>query len=115
MHPALRAFGLLSLAVAAYFLALLGLVQAHEFYDAWCCDGRDCKAYHGKVEITPQGYYVPEFDQLIPYKDAAGAREYAEQAGTRYNVPETGPEYSICMMPHEVPKIRCFYAKPGGV
>lgn len=101
-------------------LALLGMsalasyVLAHEFYDWWCCDGKDCMEYRGEVEVTKQGYYVPEFNQLIPFKDATGVNKYAAEAGTRYNVPETGPQYAICMLPGEH-KIRCFYAKPSGV
>lgn len=94
--------------------ALAAQVLAHEFYDAWCCNGRDCMAYEGKVEVTAKGYYIPEFDQLIPFKDASGVNKYAEEAGTRYEVPDSGPKYAMCRLPYEN-KIRCFYAKPSGV
>lgn len=97
------------------FMLAGSAVAAHEFYDPWCCNGKDCKPYTGKVEVTRQGYYVPEFNQLIPFKNAAGISKYAEEAGTRYSVPETEAQYHICMMPYDAGKIRCFYAKPGGV
>lgn len=90
-------------------------VAAHSFYDPWCCNMRDCKPYHGRVEETPKGYYLPEFGQVIPYKDAHGISRYAPEAGTRYNVPDGEAQYHICFLPGEPNKIRCFYAKKGGV
>lgn len=92
-------------------------LRAHDFYDPWCCNGEDCKPYHGVVETRPDGFYLPEFDVTIPYKDARGTMEYAETAGTRYDVPPdaAGTQYYACIMPWEPTKVRCFGARPGGV
>lgn len=110
-------------AIYAAILLGLGLLVAqstralsHDHYEPWCCNGKDCVPYHGKVEETPKGYYLPEYDTLVPYKSADGTSgKYADEAGTRYKVPNDGAQYSICVMPWEPTKVRCFYAKPGGV
>lgn len=109
-------------AIYALVLLTLGLLVcqqtralAHEFYDPWCCNGKDCQPYHGEVQTLKDGYYLPEFDTLIPYKSADGTSGYAEEKGTRYKVPDDAAQYHICVMPWEPTKVRCFYAKPGGV
>lgn len=101
---------------AAVMACAFGTPSAsHEFYDGWCCNGEDCAPYYGKVEKTRQGYYLPEFDTLIPYKNANGAMADAPIAGTRYNVPDGEAEYHICFWPPTSRNVRCFYARPGGV
>lgn len=111
----LRKFFFGALTVAILIVAMTEFVKAHEFYDPWCCNGNDCKPYYGEVQTTPKGYYLPEFDTLIPYKAADGTSGYAEDKGTRYKVPDDAAQYHICVMPWEPTKVRCFYAKPGGV
>lgn len=101
-------------------LSLLALLSqtaiAHEFYDPWCCNGRDCKPYTKEVRETPEGYFLPDYGVTIPYRNAAGSRDYAPQAGTRYDVPnDQGTQYHACILPSDPTRIRCFYAKPGGV
>lgn len=107
-------------AIILFVLALLVVAQvreafAHEFYDPWCCNGKDCTPYYGKVEETPKGYWIPEYNALVPYKQADGTTGYAEDKGTRYKVPDDEAKYHICVMPWEPTKLRCFYAKTGGV
>jgi hypothetical protein len=110
----MRTFPYIVLALAFALIGLTHGALGHEFYEKWCCNGKDCKPYHGRVEVTPQGYYIPEFDTLVPFKNARGVEEYADQAGTRYDVPDDDAEYHMCVMPWEPTKIRCFYAKVGG-
>lgn len=112
-RPFLLLSSILILALCLFVGAAAAL--AHDFYDPWCCDGKDCKPYTGTVEVTRQGYYLPEFDTLIPFKNAYGSLGMAEEAGTRYNVPEDAAQYHICFWPESSRKVRCFYAKPGGV
>jgi hypothetical protein len=86
--------------LAAYFYPLF--VMAHEFYDPWCCDGRDCAPYTGVVETTPEGFFIPEFNHLVPYNKA------------RYDMPGDDPnEFHLCEYPKGT--VRCFYVRPGGV
>lgn len=103
-------------------LLLLGLsgvasmVLAHDFYEPWCCNGQDCKPYTKEVRETPEGYFLPDYNVTIPYKDANGTRDYAHNTGTRYSVPnDQGAQYHACILPSNPTVIRCFYAKPGGV
>lgn len=91
-------------------------VNSHSFYNPWCCNGKDCKPYTKEVRVTPQGYFLPDYNVTIPFKNAAGSTQYAPEAGTRYDVPEgVEAEYYACIMPWEPTKIRCFGTRPGGV
>lgn len=92
--------GAFVLAVVALWLSLP--VAAHEFYDPWCCNEQDCAPYFGVVEERQDGFWVPEFQTLVPYNKA------------RYDVPSHDPyQYHLCEYPKGT--LRCFYAKPGGV
>lgn len=100
-------------ALIAFILPL----EAHDFYDPWCCNGQDCQPYHGEVHPTADGFFLPEYNVTIPYKSASGVSRYAEEAGTRYDIPPDADDtqYYICVMPWEPMKVRCFGARPGGV
>lgn len=95
-------------------IALVGILGsscawAHGWYDPDCCSQKDCAPYHGEVRETPQGYYLPEFNQTIPYQRV------------RWTVPADEPEpYHVCVIEGrengEVFRyIQCFYARMGGV
>jgi hypothetical protein len=81
-----------------------GVVRAHDFYDPWCCNESDCAPYKGVVETRPGGYWIPEFQTLVPYRDER----------VKHEVPwEDEDEYHLCEWPKGV--VRCFYVKQGGV
>lgn len=102
--------------IAATMMLASSVVAAHDFYEPWCCNNKDCKPYSGEVKETPSGYYLPEFNQTIPYKNGAGISRPAPEAGTRYDIPEgVATQYYICVMPWEPTVVRCFGAKTGGV
>lgn len=115
----LRHIDPLSLLLALIVIVIAaGAALAHSHYDWWCCNGKDCRPYFGTVQETPGGFYLPEYEVTIPYKSADGVHEYADIAGTRYNLPpevHDDAQYHICVLPHEPKRVRCFYAKPGGV
>ena len=94
---------LLGVALAAlFFLCVVGGAFAHEFYDPWCCDGRDCAPYKGAVEVRPDGFWIPEFQHLVPFDKA------------RYDMPGDDPsEFHLCEYPKGT--VRCLYVRPGGV
>lgn len=93
---------------------------AHEFYDGECCDGRDCQPYRGEVVVNSEGYWIPEFKILVPYKPIRARREGehpdAARDGAKYNVPGDDEfAYHLCEYPIASGTVRCFYVRPGGV
>lgn len=110
----------LTIAIVAALAFLILMMDArvafgHEFYDGWCCNENDCAPYEGVVELRPDGFWLPEFNTLVPYKNnpdlAAGV-----EPRIRYDVPSHDKnQYHLCEYPIGSGKVRCFYAKPGGV
>jgi len=94
----------------------IGVAAAHEFYSGACCNETDCKPYLGTVEITRNGFWVPEFGAMIPFRTAANPVYDARKDGARYDMPGDDPyTYHLCELPWKRGIIRCFYAKLGGV
>lgn len=73
---------ILGVAMAVALIFLLGQVMAQElpehmhraddpdhWYDAYCCNRQDCAPVAQPVRETANGYYVPDFDELVPYND----------------------------------------------
>jgi hypothetical protein len=87
--------------LGVYFLT--SVAKAHEFYDPWCCNETDCAPYHGEVVTRPDGYWIPEFQTLVPYDKARITPWHDEN------------QYHLCEFPKGSGTVRCFYAKPGGV
>lgn len=91
--------------VFGFLLILAGLTtcRAHDFYDPWCCNDKDCApAAAGSVSWTPQGWSVPRLQTVVPFDDTR----------IRHN-PSDVPGFSIC----EYPKgnLRCLYVpEPQG-
>jgi hypothetical protein len=99
----MRPWGLLFVIVGVLALFFYPLwAKAHEFYDPWCCNETDCAPYAGEVQITPEGFFIPEFNHLVPFNKA------------KYDMPGDDPnEFHLCEYPKGV--VRCFYVRPGGV
>lgn len=103
----------LSLALA--LMAGAPETRAHEWFDPWCCNGRDCQPIpDSAVKITPQGYVIT----LNPGDHPALAKETAPRT---YTVPYASARVSLdpeqrfyaCIYP-DPSSMRCFYAKPNG-
>lgn len=97
----------------AFGVILLGLLvtmsyaKAHSWYEAECCDDRDCEPIPpDQVKVSPEGYITPD-GQLIPF---GSARVSADQ------------DYHWCKYQKDSTKViwpldkrACFYAPAGGV
>lgn len=78
--------------------------HAHEFYDQWCCTGRDCMpAPEGAVTWTPAGWSVSTTHEVVPFNDPR----------IRYT-PKDQPQFHLCQVPG-VGTLRCLYVpEPEG-
>lgn len=54
--------------VVALVIVLSMPAQAHEWYDATCCDDKDCAPVTAPVKNVDGGYYVEQFREVIPYR-----------------------------------------------
>lgn len=90
--------------VAAIASGIISTARAHDFYDQWCCTGKDCApALSGEVTWTPQGWAVSRTHETIPFDDKR----------IRYTPPGQ-PQFHICQVPH-ISTIRCLYVpEPEG-
>ncbi|GGK35824.1 hypothetical protein [Salinarimonas ramus] len=71
-----------------------GAASAHSWYDAWCCDDRDCAPYPAAlVSITDTGYRLDD-GTVVPFDEARTSKDGA---------------YHRCVL-HG--RQRCFYAPP---
>ncbi len=93
----------LALAAFAYMMPLYAL--AHSFYDASCCNDRDCAPLAPEqVQVTPNGYVLPN-GQTVPY-------------GQERVSPDK--DYHWCRYPGTQPLVHpynervCFYAPSQG-
>lgn len=106
----------LSLAILL-ILSNLGLTQAHEFYDQWCCNHKDCAPIPAeRVTAGPDGWHIV----LLPgdHPMVTKRNEYF----VRYGKPQfyesqhrTSPDgrFHACLFPNEE-VLRCFYSPPMG-
>lgn len=86
-------------------LTISGRVMAHSFYDATCCNDRDCAPLAPEqVQVTPQGYVLPN-GQTVPF-------------GQERVSPDK--DYHWCRYPGTQPLVHpynervCFYAPSQG-
>jgi hypothetical protein len=88
------------------FAALVALLLcAHSWYDAYCCNDKDCFPIDsGTVRVVAEGYMVKLGGQEI----------YDSHNETR---PSGDDKFHICLIPPSVGMltVRCFYAPPMGV
>ncbi|WP_029031522.1 hypothetical protein [Salinarimonas rosea] len=90
-----------ALIAAAFAAGLAGTLfagtppaAAHSWYDAWCCNDRDCSPYPAsKVSVTDTGYVLAD-GTLVPFEEARTSRDGA---------------YHRCVLNG---RQRCFYAPP---
>ncbi len=47
----------------------LSPIPVHSWYDGACCNDRDCREIDGRVLEKKEGYYLENYDTLIPYSD----------------------------------------------
>jgi len=70
---------------------------AHEWYDPWCCNNRDCKPYPAEsVTETPVGYRLAT-GEVVPYRTARVSMD---------------TQFHRCALSNNV--TRCFYSPRGG-
>lgn len=90
-------------------------VFAHEWFDPWCCNGRDCQPIpDAAVQITPKGYVITLHPQDHPALKG-------EKAPHTYFVPYDKARVSLdpeqrffaCIYP-DPSSMRCLYARPQG-
>lgn len=93
----------LALAAFAYITPIYAF--AHSFYDAACCNDRDCEPLAPeKVQVTPNGYVLPN-GQTVPF-------------GQERISPDK--DYHWCRYPNTTPIVQpynekaCFYAPSQG-
>lgn len=81
-----------------------GKARAHEFYDQWCCTGKDCMpAPEGSVTWTPAGWSVSTTHEVVPFNDPR----------IRYT-PKDQPQFHLCQVPG-LSRLRCLYVpEPEG-
>lgn len=84
--------------------------RAHQWYDPFCCNGKDCRrAPEGSVRAVRGGYAVAldpgqhpmvtvPLRVVVPYAEAK---------------PSGDGDYHICVFPADT--LRCLYVPPGGV
>lgn len=93
-----------------FFLLIVPVARAHEWYDARCCSGRDCHpvADH-TVRGSKAGYTVtlqPGEHPLVKDKPVSGFVPYAEALVSRDR------KFHACIVNRE---LKCLYAPQGGV
>ena len=73
--------------IAAGVLWIASPVCAHDWYPPRCCSGADCRPIRmDDVELRPNGFFVKESGELIPYTDVR----------IRKTPPEGGAHYHRC-------------------
>jgi hypothetical protein len=78
---------LLSLGIAAAVAVATKHARAHEWYPPQCCSGNDCRPIRqDDVELRPDGFFVKESGELIPYGDVR----------IRKTPPEGGASFHRC-------------------
>ncbi|PNW26771.1 UNVERIFIED_CONTAM: hypothetical protein BEN50_21550 [Euhalothece sp. KZN 001] len=107
---------------AASLAAFAAPAAAHDWYDGWCCSGKDCApAAEGAVRIGSDGYHItvrPGEHPMVP--DSADPLELhapfrsADEFGTQV-MPSRDARFHICLVPHSFGGIefRCFYVPLG--
>lgn len=110
-----RTLWTLAIAAAALFLAWAQHARAHDFYDPWCCNDKDCQPIAAdSVKVTRQGYVVSLREgQHIGLKPGAGSMSYL--IPFKDARPSPDGKFHACIMPWQVEVMRCFYAPVGGV
>ena len=99
----------LQCAMAALVLAGPGLARAHGDYDwirrggykgvdgSGCCGQDDCESIPAtRIERTPEGYRLRDFDMTIPFRQAT---------------PSEDGKFWLC---RDQKAMRCFFAPPPG-
>lgn len=97
---------ILSLAVVTCFV---GATNAHEWYDPYCCNDKDCKtveAHGAKIEFADKGYLIEYrgYETLVPY-------------GSSKVKPSQDTNIHLCIIQGDIQQdigIRCIYI-PGVV
>lgn len=73
--------------VALLLLGTAGGARGHDWYPPRCCSGFDCRPIEMEdVELRPEGFFIPESGETIPYADPR----------IRRTPPEGGPLYHRC-------------------
>lgn len=75
---------------------------AHEWYDAYCCNKRDCHEESGEVVSTPEGYLVKRLGETVKY----GSNKIRRSQDKNFHVCEYSQSYNGSV-------VRCLYF-PGG-
>lgn len=104
---------ILALAALVWLAVSHKLARAHEWYEPYCCDERDCRpAEVGEVVERDGGYYVTSSDQHFAYDDNA-VRHMAPDG--RFHVCQflSSSGYFSQSPPETV--TRCLYVPPAGM
>lgn len=107
-----KAFILLLVALIALVL-WTRTILAHDWYEGFCCDDRDCRpARSGEVVERGGGYWVQSSQQHFKYDDTARVRYLAPDG--QYHVCQymtSGGDFGTGT---PVLVTRCLYVPPGG-
>ena len=94
-------------------ILLCGSAEAHEWYDAWCCNTRDCSAIPVKnVQIKPDGYHVQL--RIGDHPMVTGNRSYIIPFSGKGILVSQDNDYHICLRKDKAQSFRCFYAPTMG-
>lgn len=88
------------LAIASALAIFPAPALAHSWYDGACCLELHCSRYLEQVEERRDGYWLPDFNVLIPYSDpkVRQSRDF---------------DFHVCIFHDEAgPHVRCLYV-PG--
>jgi len=92
------------LPAALVFILLSSFAFGHEFYDAMCCDDKDCAPVpEGVVTLTREGYLVQPHNNLLKVQLVSFSDE-------RLRVAPDG-QYHTCLTAFNT--LRCLYVPPA--
>lgn len=96
----------------AILLCSLTQAQAHDFYDAYCCGGRDCAPVSSSdITWTPRGWYVPAGTSITTHQgQVLRTREGAYVPERDVRSSEDG-DVHLCIVDGNP---RCLYIGAGG-
>lgn len=109
----------IGLALVALTTALLVAREArsHEWYPSACCDHEDCVHIpEDQIEKTAEGYYLKEYDLLVPYANANSSPDNLYH-GCFFGTENWGPYFRSLSSrdPTQNRTNLCFWAPEGGV
>lgn len=112
LHKALWIYrACIVLAVAFALLAIwVHPARGHEWYDPWCCSGKDCERIASESVRPVDGGYVVT---VLPGQHPMVTKPHTFMVPADKTRTSLDGDYHICLFPTEN-DMRCFYVPPMG-